>query len=76
MGFIGLLRLLAVLFCIWLVWRFVQKKAAGSGQSSAQPGSGSMVACEACGTHVPEDSAISENGHRYCCAECRDQDQA
>ncbi|MFK7731807.1 MAG: PP0621 family protein [Pseudomonadales bacterium] len=75
MGFIGLLRLLAVLFCIWLIWRFVKKKTAGSGQATAQS-SGSMVACQVCGTHVPEDNAIRSDDAWYCSAEHRDQGRA
>lgn len=74
MGFIGLLRLLAVLFCIWLLWRFVQKKTGGK-QSTTQSNSASMVVCEVCGTHVPEDNAINENGRWYCSAAHRDQSQ-
>ncbi len=76
MGFIGLLRLLAVLFCIWMLWRFVRKKTAGSHQSTGRPNNGSMVACEVCGTHVPEDKAISANDRWYCSTEHRDQGQA
>lgn len=72
MGFIGLLRLLAVLLCIWLVWRFVRKKTTGR-QSTTQSNSGSMVACEVCGTHVPQNSAINENGRWYCSDTHRDQ---
>ncbi len=72
MGFIGLLRLLAVLFCIWMIWRFVRKKTTAR-QSTAQSRNGSMVACEVCGTHVPEDNAINENGHWYCSVAHRDQ---
>lgn len=75
MGFIGLLRLLAILFCIWLVWRFVRKKASGTGQATAQSGSNSMVACKICGTHVPEDNALNQNDYWYCCEEHRDQHQ-
>lgn len=76
MGFIGLLRLLAVLFCIWLIWRFVRKKTLGAGQSTTQSSGGSMVACDICGTHVPKENAIAENDRWYCSAEHRDQDQA
>ncbi len=75
MGFIGLLRLLAVLLCIWLIWRYVRRKTSGPTPSTTQQRSSTMVACDVCGTHVPEDNAIKENDRWFCCDEHRDQNQ-
>ena len=73
MGFIGLIRLLALGLVIWMIWRFVRRKSNAIGRSNAQLSGSQMVACAVCGTHVPEQDAIEQSGKWFCCIEHKEQ---
>jgi uncharacterized protein len=70
----GLVRLLAIIFVIWLVVyiarRFLQNRATEKKHSQTRQ-IGNMVRCETCGLHIPDTEAIKANGHYYCCEEHR-----
>ena len=69
MGFIGLIRLIALLLAVWLVWRFVMRRNAKSNSDSEKRIDQKVVQCAVCGTHVPESEALSKNGASYCSRE-------
>ncbi|MFK8021190.1 MAG: PP0621 family protein [Pseudomonadales bacterium] len=71
MGFIGLIRLIALAAAVWLVWRYVARRKA---TRTAEPRiDQKVVACAICGTHVPETDALSDNGQSYCCSKHLEQ---
>ena len=65
-----LLRIILILFGVWLVLQII-KRALASRQdnSSHQPSITNMVACDQCGVHLPESEAIRENDRYYCSEE-------
>jgi len=70
----GLIRLIAIAFIIWLVIYIARQLLQKHGQSPGKKPAmkiGTMVRCEHCGLHIPENEAINENGHYYCCEEHR-----
>lgn len=44
-----------------------------SGQENERHLALPMVACDQCGTHLPEVDALKRQGRWYCCAQHRDQ---
>ncbi len=73
----GLIRLLALIFIIWLVIHYAKRLYANhtKHQSPKKPGEiAQMVRCEKCGLHIPEDEAIMDQEHYYCSVEHRDTD--
>lgn len=72
----GLFRLLALIFIVWLVIHFA-KRLLATGKRTATPGKkeviANMVRCEFCGLHIPEKEAI-QTGEQYFCSKAhRDQ---
>jgi len=70
----GLIRLIAIAFIIWLVIyiaRQLLQKRSQSQEKKPTMKIGTMVQCERCGLHIPENEAVKENGHYYCCEDHR-----
>jgi len=74
MGFIGLIRLLALAFAAWLLWRFAQRKRIGNDSTEDKSLQQSMVQCKQCETHVPKADAIRHKDNWYCCTEHQRED--
>lgn len=73
----GLIRLLALIFIIWLVIHYAKRLYANHTKhpSRKKPEKiAQMVRCEKCGLHIPEDEAIMGQEHYYCSVEHRDTD--
>ena len=68
-----LLRLIIILFGVWLVIQIIKRSFASSASSSragrAKPAIPRMVACAHCGIHVPESEAIRDGDRFYCSQE-------
>jgi len=71
MGFIGLIRLIALAAAVWLVWRYVARR--NTARTVEPRIDQKVVACAICGTHVPEADALSDNGESYCSSEHLEQ---
>jgi uncharacterized protein len=72
------LVLLAVLVVAYLFWRNARLKddrtSGGSARKGTRPAAGpqEMVACRACGLHLPRSEAVfGSNGAPFCCNEHR-----
>jgi uncharacterized protein len=69
------LLVLAVLLVAFWIWRNNRQADRTSGQperrDAAQPLP--MIACDLCGTHLPEGEAVKGSDGRYCCQEHRRQ---
>ena len=65
-----LLRLIIILFGVWLVIQIIKRSFASSSRASrAKPAIAKMVACAHCGVHVPESEAIQDGNRFYCSRE-------
>ena len=66
-----LLRLIIILFGVWLVIRIIKRSFASSSRAGrrAKPAIARMVACAHCGVHVPESEAIQDGDRFYCSKE-------
>ncbi len=69
MGFIVLIRLVAVALGIWLLLRFVRNKNLPKKQNTDSLENAKMVRCHYCDTHVPSSEAIQDGDHWYCSIE-------
>lgn len=74
-----LIRLIALAALFWLLYRLIlallQKLQPPTPRQRPRPHSDSMVRCELCGLHVPQDEALVRNGRYYCCKEHMDADE-
>lgn len=62
-----LLRIIIILIGVWLVLTIIKRALASRRKSRPdQTSIPKMVACDVCGTHVPESEAIREDGRHYC----------
>ena len=62
-----LLRIIIILIGVWLVLSIIKRALASHRKSRAdQTSIPKMVACDLCGTHVPESEAICEDGRHFC----------
>jgi uncharacterized protein len=69
-----LLRIIIILIGVWLVLAIIKRALASRRKSRADQASiPKMVACEHCGTHVPESEAIRDDGRHYCSEEHQKQ---
>ena len=75
MKFLLVLTVLLVAFWIWRNNRqSEQDDAAPKRKEPARPMP--MIACDQCGTHLPQNEAVQGNRGRYCCQEHRRQHEA
>jgi uncharacterized protein len=76
MGFIALIRLLALALAAWLIWRFIlqRRKPLPKSKTADEVLETKMVKCAVCDTHIPRADALSANERWYCSEEHRDQD--
>ena len=68
-----LLRILIILFGLWLVIQIIKRVFAAPPEEhhTAKPAIPRMVACAHCGIHVPESQAVRDGDKVYCCEEHR-----
>ena len=65
-----LLRLIIILFGLWLVLKIIKRALAPrENHPPRKPSIASMVACTHCGVYLPESEAIQKDGKHYCCEE-------
>jgi len=68
-----LLRLLIILFGLWLVIHYVRRALKARRRTrDTEPqtrGSPRMLPCARCGVHVPESQALRSGDKIYCCPE-------
>ncbi len=72
-----LVFLLAVVAGIWL-WRSgrgqrLSERSTPSPQRPASPGAQTMIACQLCQLHVPQQDAVAGERGMYCCTAHRHQ---
>lgn len=69
-----LVVLLAIAFGVWLWRRGSKVRQAPPAKKAASPQTESIVACAACGVHIPLSASLpGPNGQHYCCAAHRRQ---
>ena len=68
-----LLRILIILFGLWLVIQIIKRAFATPPEENrtAKPAIPRMVACAHCAIHVPEAQALRDGDRVYCCEEHR-----
>ena len=65
-----LLRLIIILFGVWLVIQIIKRSFASSARATrTKPAIAKMVACAHCGVHVPESEAVRDDNRFYCSPE-------
>lgn len=65
-----MLRNLIIIAAIIIVFMILRKRFAGSGKPdkiSGTSASTQMVQCQSCDTYVPENEAVREGKHFFCC---------
>ncbi|RME34887.1 MAG: hypothetical protein D6786_03565 [Gammaproteobacteria bacterium] len=67
----ALIRILVIFIVLWLVVRLVRRHLLPPGRGGVPRKAGKMLRCEHCGTFVPAEEAVSEDGHVYCSQEHR-----
>jgi uncharacterized protein len=72
------LRLIIVLFGVWLVLRLLKHSQREQPPSppSPPPPPADMLRCEYCGVFVPRADAVTARGHAYCSGEHADRDDS
>ena len=71
----NLIRLIAFAVIFWLLYRLILtllNKASPPARRDTPPLEGTMVRCEQCGLHIPQEQALVKGGNYYCCEEHRD----
>jgi hypothetical protein len=63
----NIIRLFLLLFLIWMIWRFFNKKNVVKIQK--KPVTSTMIACKYCGLHIPAEEAICVGDASFCCKE-------
>ena len=74
----NLIRLLVIALIIYLVIQIFKRWAANKNiQSNSQPENQekTMVACDVCQLHIPEDEALQKDGKFYCSQKHLDNEQ-
>lgn len=65
-----LLRIIIVLVGLWLVLSLIKRFLSSRQKSQSNtPSIANMVACDYCGTHVPEPEAIRDGDKHFCSKE-------
>ena len=65
-----LLRLIIILFGVWLVIQIIKRSLASSSRAGRTKSAiAKMVACAHCGVHVPESEAFQDGDRFYCSQE-------
>jgi hypothetical protein len=73
-----ILRLIALALLVYFAYRLIRRAAdtflPKSPPNPKAPESQPIVPCKACGTFVPRDNALTdEGGDHYCSEQCRDR---
>jgi uncharacterized protein len=72
----NLLRLLLIALAVWIIVVLIRNRSSRKAALKKPQNNqhiDSIVPCAICGTHVPEDEALHEDGKVYCSPEHRDQ---
>ncbi len=75
----NLIRLIAFAVIFWLLYRLILallSKTSQPARRDAPLQEGTMVRCEQCGLHVPQDQALIKGDKYYCCEEHRDAEDS
>ncbi len=65
----GITKLIILGLLIWLgfrVYRIIQRRHTMKTPAATKQIRGNLVQCNACGVHLPKETAITENGLFYC----------
>jgi len=65
----GLIRLIIFALVIWVIWRLVNNfkaKVTKSKKQGATIENQSMVSCQHCSVHVPQNEAINHENQWFC----------
>ncbi|MDM7948709.1 PP0621 family protein [Hydrogenophaga sp.] len=73
MKYLLVIAVVLVAFYVWRSGRQAERDASAPPPRKPLPKPGIMVACEQCGTHLPENESISGRLGPYCCAEHKAQ---
>jgi uncharacterized protein len=71
----NLIRLITFAVLFWLLYRLILallNKASRPTPRATQTREGTMVRCEQCGLHIPQEQALTKGDKYYCCEEHRD----
>ena len=75
-----LLRLIIILFGVWLVLRLIrhsqQEQRPGPSSPTTPPPPADMLRCNYCGVFVPRSEAVTARGHAYCSGDHADRDNS
>lgn len=62
-----LVALIAIGAIFWIIRILSDSKQTKTPEATVE--NRRMLACDHCGLHIPEDEAIIEGSHSYCCAQ-------
>ena len=63
-----LILLIAVGIVVWLISRMIKNKTRQSGTKTSQKNEiKNIVQCHVCNVFIPEDKAIKQDQHSFCC---------
>jgi uncharacterized protein len=72
----NLIRLIAVAVIFWLIYRLILTLLNKTRRPEPPPRDGTMVRCEQCDLHIPQEQALIKDGKTYCSEEHRDAGEA
>lgn len=64
--FRNLVIILAIVAIVWILRGFLRRSQIGQNTPPAKGDNKNMVQCEQCGTYLPSDDAIDQNGRFFC----------
>lgn len=65
----NLIRLLIIAAVIWILYRMIQTRLRSRKSVSQKPDTRAIetvVKCDYCGLHIPEEEAVRKDGKSYC----------
>ena len=74
----GIIRLVVILVIAWLIYSLTRRWLASLQNKSGarQEHIGTMVSCDQCGLHIPQNEAIQSGGKNFCSIEHKKQFEA
>ena len=63
------IKLILVLLLGWIGFNLMQRYKKNNPSNLKKSQGQKMIACDVCGTHVPESDVIKKNGKNYCSKE-------
>ncbi len=71
-------RLLLLFLIVWFLIWIIRKQISDQGKTTPKLTSKQaedMIACDYCGTHVPQSLVVKSAQKQYCCQEHAEQDE-